>query len=295
MKGIIMAGGCGTRLYPTTKIINKTLLPVYDKPMIYYPLSLLLMAGVREILLVLAERELTAYRELLGDGSRYGICIRYAVEEQPLGTCGAFLLGRDFIGDEAFALALGDNIFFGQGLADIVKSASERFEINGGAQIFCRHVEDPRDFGVVEFDSDGGIRTLESKPQNPKSHYAVTGLFFFDPEVTDLAKADGQSEGALVEFPLLLKNYLACGRLHSVILDEDIQWFDAGTPQRLFDASAAVRTFQESRGQYAGCLEGTAFECGLIDRERLSVLSAGLLSTEYGRHLQSLAEGKSKL
>lgn len=289
MKGIIMAGGCGTRLYPTTKAVNKTLLPVYDKPMIYYPLSLLMAAGVREILLVLSQKELPAFRELLGDGRRFGVHISYMIEEKPLGTGGAFLLCRDFIGNDAFALALGDNIFFGQGLESVVKSAAEKFVISGGAQIFCRYVEDPRDFGVIEFDADGGIRALESKPQKPKSHYAVTGLFFFDQEVVELVKTVARSDDGLVDFPELLRHYLIHGKLHSVILDEDIRWFDAGTPQRLFEASAAVKAFQESHKKYAGCIEEIAYDCSLISLAQLSDLSAGMPNTEYGRHLLELA------
>ena len=284
-----MAGGCGTRLYPTTKAVNKSLLPVYDKPMIYYQISLLMTAGVREILINISPGELHRYQALLGDGSRYGIQIRYAVENKPLGIIRALIDFREFINGEAFAMMLGDNIFLGQGLDRTVQLATEAFETCKGAEVFCRYVSNPRDFGVVEFDDHGGIRTLESKPQEPRSHYAVTGLFFFQPEIVDVAKKVRDTEGRFMELSELLKYCLTLGQLHSVILDEDIQWFDAGTPQRMFEAAAAVKAYQEKYKKYAGCIEEIAFDHGLIGSERLAALSSGLLNTDYGRHISMLA------
>lgn len=286
-----MAGGSGTRLAPTTIGVNKSLLPVYDKPMIYYPISLLMMAGVRDILLVVSPRELDVFRRLLGDGSRFGISLQYVIEEEPLGTIQAFFLGRDFIGAEALALALGDNVFFGRGLDSVMTSAARRFEERGGAHVFCRRVDDPRDFGVIEYGADGEIRSFESKPRHPKSPYAITGLFFFDHETIGLAQDLGHRDDGSFGIPQLLEHCLKSGTLHSTVLDDEIMWFDAGTPRRLLDAASAVQAYQEDAGRYAGSIEQTAFECGAIDAGQLCALSDELSATEYGSYLARLAHG----
>ena len=294
MKGIIMGGGHGTRLYPSTRAINKSLIPVYDKPMIYYPVTLLLMAGVTDILIMGEKRDLVAYQTLLGDGSRFGLRFRYEIDRLRYGTAGALINARHFIGSDRVAIALGDNVFIGEHLCRDVTAAAKRFEETGGAMVFCHYEEDSRSFGVVEYDGQGNILSLQNRSQTPISHYAVTGLFFFDNRGIELVEQMEIREDGTISLPEFLRKHLQLGRLHSTILDETIQWFDAGTPRRLLTASEAVRAFQDAHGKYAGCIEETAAEMGLIDAQQLRVLAQDLESTEYGEYLIACAEKKSR-
>ena len=285
MKGIIRAGGSGTRLYPATRAVNKHFFPIYDKPAIYYPVSLLIGAGVTELLLCVFEKDLQAYRELFGDGGSFGVSIRYQAENRPMTVPETLLESRAFLGTEAFAVALGDNVFLGEALPRRIREAAARFETKKGAAVFCKAVDDPRDYGVLEYDGEGAIRSLESKPRSPKSNYAVTGLFFFDRDVFEtIGRTKPASDGS-VNFGDLLRQYLKEGRLHSEILDGDIQWFDTGTPERMYQACTAVRAFQQEHGVYAGSVADAAFDAGLIGAARLAELSAALKPTDYGAHL----------
>lgn len=289
MKGIIMGGGHGTRLYPSTRAINKSLIPVYDKPMIYYPVTLLMMAGVKDIMIFGADKDLISYRELLGDGSQFGIQICYRLDEPRLGAAGSLINARDFIGEDMTAVALGDNVFIGRNLANVILTAANRFKETGGAEIFCHYEKDPRSFGVVEYDDKGNILSLQSKPQTPISNYAVTGLFFFDNKTIEMAEKTEVCEDGTINLPELLRHHLQDGRLRSVILDDDIQWFDVGTPQRLLEASEAVKEFQDTHEEYAGCIEEAAAARGLIDAEQLRVLAHAMGNTEYGKHISMCA------
>lgn len=284
-----MAGGHGTRLYPSGRAISKSLIPVYDKPMIYYPLTLLMMAGVKEILLIGVERDMPRYRELLGDGSRLGIRLCYRGVVNPLGLLADFIKAGDFIGSDMTAIALGDNIFIGEKLDYAIRTAKKQFEETGGVQLFCHYAEDPRSYGVVEYDEKGNILSLQSKPQVPVSHYAVTGLFFFDRSAIGFAEQTEIGADGTISFPALLRRYLRDGRLHSALLDDDIEWFDAGTPQRLLEASLAVKAYQDTHDAYAGCIEETAAALGLIDAQQLENLARDMEHTEYGRHLMTCA------
>ncbi len=294
MKGIIRAGGNGTRLYPSTKAVNKHFFPVYDKPAIYYPVSLLIMTGVTEILLSVFRKDLSAYYELFGDGNRFGISIRYQPENRPMAVPETLLENSDFIGTDTVAVALGDNVFIGEQLSGTMRLAAKHFQKTKGATVFCKEVDDPRDYGVLEYDVDGRIRSLESKPQNPRSKYAVTGVFFFDATVFDTIKRTKPSENGSVNFGDMLRQYLSEGRLHSEILDEGIQWFDTGTPERLWQAGNAVRAFQNRHSVCAGSIEEAAFENGLIDKNRFLALSEEINTSEYGRRLEEHASVRFK-
>ena len=290
MIGIVRGGGSGTRLYPSTLAVNKHFFPVYDKPAIYYPISLLIQAGVTDIILRVNLKDQQTYRDLLGDGSRFGVSIRYQ-ERTETGTISDTLMEcRDLIGTQPAAVALGDNVFIAENLRQRLRGAVERFYENGGAAVFCKAVEDPREFGVVEYDADGRILSLDSKPQNPRSNYAVTGLFFFDETVFETIERTKPSEDGSVNFAEMLRQSLREGRLHSEILDDGVQWFDTGTPERLFQASAAVRDFQNSHASLAGSIEEAAFDCGRIDKNRLLDLSRELYPTAYAKHLARRAE-----
>ncbi|MDO5132286.1 MAG: sugar phosphate nucleotidyltransferase [Eubacteriales bacterium] len=290
MIGIVRGGGNGTRLYPSTKAVNKHFFPVYDKPAIYYPISLLIQAGITDIIFRVNFRDQQTYRDLLGDGSRFGVSIRYQEETETVTIPGTLMECRALIGTQPAAVALGDNVFIGENLRQRLRGAVERFYENGGASVFCKAVEDPREFGVVEYDADGRILSLESKPRNPRSNYAVTGLFFFDETMFETIERTKPSEDGSVNFAEMLRQYLREGRLHSEILDDGVQWFDTGTPERLFQASAAVRDFQNSHASCAGSIEEAAFDCGRIDRNRLLELSAELHPTAYAEYLARRAE-----
>ncbi len=286
MKGIILAGGSGTRLHPITKVVSKQLLPVYDKPMIYYPLSVLMLAKIREVLIISTPQDLPRFRELLGDGSRLGMRFEYAEQPRPEGLAQAFIIGRRFIGDTPVALVLGDNIFYGHGMQAELQSAAELKE---GGLIFGYPVRDPERYGVVEFRPDGTVTGIEEKPQNPKSHYAVPGLYFFGPDVVDVAVSLRPSPRGELEITDLNLAYLKKGNLRVRRLSRGIAWLDTGTYESLSQASAFVQTIQERQGLKVGCIEEIAFRLGHIDATHLRLLGEEMSKNEYGQYLIRIA------
>jgi glucose-1-phosphate thymidylyltransferase len=286
MKGIILAGGSGTRLYPITKIVSKHLLPIYDKPMIYSPLSMLMLAGIRDILIISTERDLHLYQNLLADGSQIGLSISYSIQEIPRGLPEAFIIGERFIDNDQVALILGDNIFYGQHFSDIL---SEAFKQQSGATIFGVFVRDPRPFGVVEVDEEGNILSIEEKPSHPKSPYAIPGLYFYDNEVVNIAKHLKPSKRGELEITDLNREYLKKGMLHVNIMGRGMAWFDSGTHEALLEASQFVAAIQKRQGLFIACIEEIAYKQGYINRRQLLELSKSLEKTEYGEYLLSLA------
>ena len=291
MKGIILAGGSGTRLYPLTKAISKQIMPVYDKPMIYYPLSTLMLAGIREVLIISTPRDLPVFEELLGNGSQLGMDIRYAVQEHPNGLAEAFIIGADFIGTDAVALILGDNIFYGQSFSKVLKNAAERTESQPGATIFGYYVRDPREYGVVEFDSEGRAISIEEKPEHPKSNYAVPGLYFYDNDVVEIAKTIRPSARGELEITAVNNVYLERGDLFVETLGRGFAWLDTGNHDMLLAAADFVSAFQKRQGLYISCIEEIAYKRGFIDKEQLIRLAQPLLKTDYGKYLMEIAEG----
>lgn len=291
MKGIILAGGSGTRLYPLTKAISKQIMPVYDKPMIYYPLSTLMLAGIREVLIISTPRDLPVFKELLEDGSQLGMNIEYAIQEAPNGLAEAFIIGADFIGNDAVALVLGDNIFYGQSFSKVLKVAAQRTESEPGATIFGYYVRDPREYGVVEIDENGVAISIEEKPQNPKSNYAVPGLYFYDNTVVDIAKTIKPSKRGELEITAVNNEYLSRGNLHVETLGRGFAWLDTGNHDMLLAAADFVATFQKRQGMYVSCIEEIAYKRGFIDKEQLLKLAEPLLKTEYGKYLVDVANG----
>ena len=289
MKGIILAGGSGTRLYPITKAVNKQLLPVYDKPLVYYPLSVLMLAGIREILVITTPRDAQAYRELLGDGSDCGLRLEYAVQEKPRGLAEAFTIGKDFLAGDSCALVLGDNVFHGQALSKVLLNAKSKVENDGGAVIFGYPVRDPRSFGVVEFDGGGHVLSIEEKPENPRSNYAVPGLYFYDGKVVDIASAVEPSERGELEITSINNAYLDRGELRVELMGRGMAWLDTGTPQGLLKAAEYVEAVQSRQGYYVACIEEIAYRRGFIDASVLRVLGSALAKTEYGKYLLSIA------
>lgn len=291
MKGIILAGGSGTRLYPLTKAISKQIMPVYDKPMIYYPLSTLMLAGIREVLIISTPRDVVVFEELLGDGSQLGMDIQYAIQEQPNGLAEAFIIGADFIGQDAVALVLGDNIFYGQSFSQVLRRAAARTENEPGATIFGYYVRDPREYGVVEFDENGKAISIEEKPAEPKSNYAVPGLYFYDNSVVEIAKTIQPSARGELEITAVNNAYLDRGDLHVETLGRGFAWLDTGNHDMLLAAADFVSAFQKRQGLYISCIEEIAYKRGFINKEQLVALAQPLLKTDYGKYLMEIAEG----
>ena len=291
MKGIILAGGSGTRLYPLTKAASKQIMPIYDKPMIYYPLSTLMLAGIREVLIISTPRDLPVFEELLKDGSQLGMDIQYAVQEKPNGLAEAFIIGEKFIGNDAVALVLGDNIFYGQSFSKVLLDTAKRTESTKGATIFGYYVRDPREYGVVEFDETGKAISIEEKPEKPKSNYAVPGLYFYDNDVVSIAKCIKPSARGELEITSVNNTYLDQGTLHVETLGRGFAWLDTGNPDMLLSAANFVATFQKRQGLYVSCIEEIAYKRGFIDRDQLIKLGTELKKTEYGKYILEVAEG----
>ncbi|MBV7271536.1 glucose-1-phosphate thymidylyltransferase RfbA [Clostridium sp. PL3] len=291
-KGIILAGGSGTRLYPMTKAISKQIVPIYDKPMIYYPLSVLMLAGIRDILIISTRRDLDTFKELLGSGEQLGLCIQYAVQDKPRGLAEAFIIGEEFIGQDNVTLVLGDNIFYGYGFSERLQIAADRTE---GATIFGYHVSNPNDFGVVEFDETFNVVSIEEKPKNPKSNYAVPGLYFYDNHVVEIAKSVKPSDRGELEITEINNEYLKIRKLKVELFGRGMAWLDTGTPNGLLNAANFVEAVQTRQGLYVACIEEIAYRKGYINSEQLINLVEPLRKVDYGRYILSLIKEKNFL
>lgn len=289
MKGIILAGGSGTRLHPITKVVSKQLLPIYDKPMIYYPLSVLMLAGIREILIISTPHDISRFEELLGDGSHLGMEFSYAVQDSPNGLAEAFIIGEEFIGDDSVCLILGDNIFFGSGLTPRLEHAAEQKK---GATVFGYQVKDPERFGVVEFNDDFDVLSIEEKPEDPKSHYAVTGLYFYDNNVVEIAKTIEPSHRGELEITSINQAYLERGDLKVEVLGRGFAWLDTGTHESLAAASQYIQTIEHRQGYKVACIEEVAFYKGWITSQQLKALAQPMIKTEYGQYMLEMASEK---
>lgn len=291
MKGIILAGGKGTRLYPMTKAVSKQLLPIYDKPLIYYPLSTLLLAGIRDILIISTPEDTPVYEKLLGDGKRIGVNLTYKVQDAPRGLADAFILGEEFIGNDGVCLVLGDNVFYGR---NFTKTLREAMEKNEGATIFGYPVSDPRAFGVVEFDKSHNVLSIEEKPESPKSKYAVPGLYFYDNCVVDIAKKVKPSSRGEIEITAVNNAYLDKGSLRVKLFDRGMAWLDTGSPSGMLQASQFVQTVQSVQGMYVSCIEEIAYRRGFITAEQLKEIGEELKMTDYGRYILEIAREELK-
>lgn len=289
MKGIILAGGSGTRLYPITKSVSKQILPIYDKPMIYYPLSVLMLSGIKDILIISTPRDIECFKELFGDGAQIGLNFSYAIQEEPRGLAEAFIIGEEFIGDDKVCLVLGDNIFYGYNFTERLSRAANREE---GATIFGYHVSNPEEFGVVEFDKNYNVLSIEEKPEEPKSNYAVPGLYFYDNDVIDIAKSIKPSKRGELEITAVNNEYLKRGKLKVELFGRGMAWLDTGTHRGLLDAANFVEAIQTRQGLYVACIEEIAYRKGYINKEKLIDLAEPLLKTEYGKYLMRVAAEK---
>lgn len=289
MKGIILAGGSGTRLYPVTKSISKQIVPIYDKPMIYYPLSTLMLANIREVLIISTPRDIKFYRDLLGNGSQLGLKISYEIQPSPDGLAQAFIIGEEFIGNDKVCLVLGDNIFYGRGFSGTLKQASG---LESGAVIFGYYVNNPHDFGVVEYDKDGNVISLEEKPENPKSNYAIPGLYFYDNDVIQIAKRVKPSARGELEITSVNEEYLKRGKLRVDLFGRGMAWLDTGTHDGLLEASNFVQTLQKRTGLYVSCIEEIAYKNGWIDKNKLLELAKPMMKSDYGKYLIKLTSEK---
>lgn len=290
MKGIILAGGSGTRLHPLTLAVSKQLMPVYNKPMIYYPLSTLMIAGIKEILIITTPHDQEAFKKLLGDGSQWGVRFEYCIQYEPNGLAQAFVLGEEFIGDDKVALVLGDNIFFGTGMGRLLRSSLDP----DGGLVFAYHVSDPERYGVVDFDGDMNVLSIEEKPEKPKSNYAVPGLYFYDNDVIEIAKNLKPSPRGEYEITDVNKTYLERGKLKVQVLERGTAWLDTGTFQSLMQASSYVETIEQRQGMGVGCIEAVAYSRGFIDADQLEKLAEPLMKSGYGNYLMSILKGRSK-
>ena len=291
MKGIILAGGRGTRLYPMTKVVSKQLLPIYDKPMVYYPLSTLLLAGIKDILVISTPEDIGMYEELLGDGKKWGISISYKIQPEPKGLAQAFILGEEFIGDDSVCLILGDNIFYGKDFTRLLMAAQDELD---GAVIFGYTVKDPTAFGVVEFDENRNVISIEEKPEQPKSNYAIPGLYFYDNNVVEIAKTIKPSARGELEITAVNNEYLKMGKLKVRLMPRGMAWLDTGTPSGMIKASEFVQTVQDMQGFYISCIEEIAWRRGFITTEQLRAIGESLKMTDYGEYILSLAKGDNQ-
>ena len=294
MKGIILAGGSGTRLYPITKAVSKQILPLYDKPMVYYPLSVLMLSGIREVLIISTPRDISLFKELFGDGSWLGMKFSYAVQDKPRGLADAFIVGENFIGSDSVALVLGDNIFYGQAFSTTLSNAYKKIQMEGGAVIFGYFVKDPTAYGVVEFDGSGKVLGIEEKPKLPKSNYAVPGLYFYDNSVVKIAKEIKPSARGEIEITAVNNAYLAKEKLSVELLGRGMAWLDTGTYDGLLEASNFIATIQKRQGMYVSCIEEIAYRNGWITKEDLTNLASGY-KTVYGEYLKYIAESDIKI